>query len=45
MKKYTTPDICILAFTKEEIMFDLIQSSGNVIEGPGDDIYNLLSLG
>ena len=40
MKKYSTPDMYVLVISKEEIMFDIINGSGNVSGGEGDDIYN-----
>ena len=40
MKKYSTPDMYVLAISKDEIMFDIINGSGNVSDGEGDDIYN-----
>ena len=40
MKKYSTPDIYVLVLSKDEIMLDILDKSGNVTDGPGDDIYN-----
>ena len=40
MKKYSTPDMYVFLVSKDEIMFDIIDKSGNVTDGEGDDIYN-----
>ena len=40
MKKYSTPDMYVFLVSKDDIMFDIIDKSGNVTDGEGDDIYN-----
>ena len=39
MKKYSTPDIYMLAIANDDVMVG-VGGSGNVNDGPGDDIYH-----